>query len=195
MGKKKILLIEDNPDHADLIIDELDLEDYENEIILLKDGQTAIDSVQKIDIDNKEGIKSQIGLIVLDLNLPKVHGLDVLKFLKNNSNCSSIPVIIMSTSSDSETISKAYENGADNFMIKPISYEEFVNNIKLLRECWLMGDLSILMNNSVTMKDKETNLVYKYDKSLDATVKNAKKVADLTDKIAEEYTNRSKKIV
>ncbi len=132
MGSKKILLVEDDPDHAELIIDVLRTENVKKEIILLKDGLEALDYLQKIDIDGNDGIRSQIDLVILDLNLPRVSGMDVLKFLKKNSRYCSIPVVILSTSADHETIETAYKNGANSYITKPISYEGFVEKIKAL---------------------------------------------------------------
>jgi DNA-binding response OmpR family regulator len=132
LGSKKILLIEDDPDHAELIIDVLRTENVKKEIILLKDGLEALDYLQKIDIDGNGEIRSQIDLVILDLNLPKVKGMDVLKFLKNNSRYSSIPVVILSTSADHDTIETAYKNGVNSYITKPISYEGFVEKIRTL---------------------------------------------------------------
>ncbi|HDY68157.1 hypothetical protein LCGC14_1404380 [marine sediment metagenome] len=132
MGSKKILLIEDDPDHAELIIDVLRTENVKKEIILLKDGLEALDYLQKIDIDGNGEIRSQIDMVILDLNLPKVKGMDVLKFLKNDSRYSSIPVVILSTSADHDTIETAYKNGVNSYITKPISYEGFVEKIRTL---------------------------------------------------------------
>ena len=134
MEEKKILIVEDDPDHADLIINELKTGDIRKEIILKKNGQEVIDYFQETDIDSSDGKGLQIDLIVLDLNLPKIHGMEVLKFLKNNSMYSSIPVIIFSTSSDHKTIEKAYENGVNGYITKPVSYEDFVEKLKILKE-------------------------------------------------------------
>jgi DNA-binding response OmpR family regulator len=76
---------------------------------------------------------SQIDLIILDLNLPKINGMDVLKFIKNDSKYCSVPVVVLSTSSDQNTISEAYKNGANGYITKPMSYDEFVDKIKMLR--------------------------------------------------------------
>jgi DNA-binding response OmpR family regulator len=129
-----ILLIEDDPDHAELIIDVLKKENIKKEIVLLKDWEETMDYFQKSDLEGNYEICSQIDLIILDLNLPKVNGIDVLKFIKNNANFSSIPIIILSTSSDQETIDEAFKNGANGYIIKPDSYDAFVEKIKILKE-------------------------------------------------------------
>ncbi len=100
--------------------------------------QETDSSARTVQSDIKSGnIKhSQIDLIILDLNLPKINGVDVLKSLKGNSKYSSIPVVILSTSSDQNTISEAYKNGANGYITKPMSYGEFVDKIRLLRRYW-----------------------------------------------------------
>ncbi len=134
MEEKRILIVEDDPDHAELIIEGLNVEDIKKKVILMKDGQEVIDYFQESVVKWEGKIQSIISLIILDLNIPKVHGMEVLKFLKNNSMYSSIPVIIFSTSSDHKTIEKAYENGVNGYITKPIYYEDFVEKLKILKE-------------------------------------------------------------
>ena len=136
MEKKKIILVEDDPDHADLITEALVEGEIETEIILVQGGIDAIDYFQEVSIKWKEQIEYEIKLIILDLNLPKVSGMEILKFLKKNSKYSKIPVIILSTSSDQSTIDEAYKNGVSNYFVKPASYEEFVDKIKILKKCY-----------------------------------------------------------
>jgi DNA-binding response OmpR family regulator len=100
----------------------------------MKDGQEVIDYFQESVIKWDGEVQSIIKLIILELDLHKVCGMDVLKFLKNDSRYSSIPVIILSTNSDRETIKKAYENGAKGYITKPSSLNEFKENIKKLRK-------------------------------------------------------------
>ncbi len=142
MKESKIIIVEDDPDHAYMIIDAFEAEGVESEVVLMKDGVEAVDYFQKMDlssqvvqpdIESDSGSCYQVDLVILDLNLPKVNGIGILKFLKNDSRFSSIPVVILSTSSDQETISKAYEYGANRYIVKPISYDEFVEKIASLR--------------------------------------------------------------
>jgi len=130
MKEKKVLLIEDDPDHAGLIMDVLETENVQKEIILLNDGLEALNYFQEY---GENGAQIRINLVILDLNLPKVPGMEVLKFLKQNSKYNSIPVVILSTSSDDKTIEEAYKNGADNYIIKPILYEAFVERVSTLK--------------------------------------------------------------
>ncbi|MFQ5685248.1 MAG: response regulator [Candidatus Scalindua sp.] len=130
---KKILLIEGDPGHADLVIDILK-ERHKRDVVLKKDGEGAVDYIQKINSGGEEAIQSSIDMVILDLNIPKVDGMDILKFLKKNQKFSSIPVIIFSTSSDRKTIDEAYKNGANGYITKPISHENLIKKIKTLRE-------------------------------------------------------------
>ncbi|MGR3304175.1 MAG: response regulator [Candidatus Scalindua sp.] len=135
MEEKKIILIEDDPDHADLITEALGEENLEKDIILVRNGMEAIDYFQELSVNRNEQMENKIKLIILDLNLPKIDGMEVLKFIKKNSKYCSIPVVILSTSSDQETIDEAYKHGANGYFVKPASYEEFVEKIKILKKC------------------------------------------------------------
>lgn len=132
--KISILIGENNPDNAELIIAEVGLEDHRKEIILMKDGQEIIDYFQKTDLDCVNEIKPQLDLIILDHDLPIIRGTDILRFLKKNPRYSSIPVIIYSTSFDPEAISEAYKNGTDGFIIRPSSFKGYSENTKFLRK-------------------------------------------------------------
>jgi DNA-binding response OmpR family regulator len=129
MKEKKFLLIEDDPDHAELIADVLSEDNEEGiktDVILMKDGQEAIDFFQS-------KMQSQITLVILDLNLPKVDGMDVLKFIKKNSQHCFVPVIILSTSSNQKMIDEAYKNGANGYITKPSSYDDLVEMVQILK--------------------------------------------------------------
>ena len=135
MEEKKIVLVEDDPDHADLITEVLVEGDTETEIILVQDGMAAVDYFQELSIEWNGRIDCKIKLVILDLNLPKVCGMEVLKLLKKNSKYNKIPVVVLSTSSDQRTIDEAYKNGANGYFVKPSSYEEFVEKVKILKKC------------------------------------------------------------
>ena len=135
MEEKKIVLVEDDPDHADLITEVLVEGDTETEIILVQDGMAAVDYFQELGIEWNGRIDCKIKLVILDLNLPKVCGMEVLKLLKKNSKYNKIPVVVLSTSSDQRTIDEAYKNGANGYFVKPSSYEEFVEKVKILKKC------------------------------------------------------------
>jgi len=134
LNRRKILIIEDDPDHTELILDELNLEDDDREVIILKDGQEALDYFQKTRIKGNGKEQSIVNLIILDLNLPKICGMDILKIIKSNPRYRSIPTVILSTSSDQEIINQAFEEGANDYITKPISYDEYVEKIRILKK-------------------------------------------------------------
>jgi DNA-binding response OmpR family regulator len=101
----------------------------------VQDGMAAVDYFQEPSIEWNGRIGCKIKLVILDLNLPKVSGMEVLKLLKKNSKYNKIPVVVLSTSSDQRTINEAYKNGANGYFVKPSSYEEFVGKVKILKKC------------------------------------------------------------
>ena len=140
--RKNILIIEDDPDHAYLIINTLN----KYGLILMENGQEAMDYLLEADLsdceeykdrDGGKGRKSMVDLIILDINMSRKNGMFVLKLIKSDSRYCTVPVIVLSTSSDKDTIREAYKNGANGYITKPISYEGFVDKIKLLQKYWL----------------------------------------------------------
>ncbi len=149
MNRNKILLIEDNPDHSDLIINVLTGEenDYNGkEITLIEDGQDALDYFWKKDLlekpypsedYSKNDILPQFALILLDINLPRVNGMDVLKHIRKNPKYQNTPVTIMSTNYSNDTIEEAYRQGANGFLKKLVSYDKFVENLIILKNSFM----------------------------------------------------------
>jgi CheY-like chemotaxis protein len=129
--EKKILLVEDNPDHAELIVDALEPGDVKKEVTLLKDGQEVINYFQKVDIEGIDNeIKDQISLVILDLDIPKVDGMNVLKFIKGNSRYRSINVIILSTSFDDEPLQKRTKMVQTVLLQSPLLITNSLNRYK-----------------------------------------------------------------
>ncbi|MBC8550764.1 MAG: response regulator [Candidatus Brocadiales bacterium] len=140
----RILLIENNQDHADLIINALNQEEGngDKEILLIKDGQDAIDYFHKNDLhenvcqaefnsDDQEYFQTE--LILLDINLPKVNGMDVLKYIRKIPGYSATPVVILSTDSRKDTVEEAFRHGANNFLEKLVSYDKLVEKLKRVK--------------------------------------------------------------
>ncbi len=145
MVKNVTLLIEDDPDHADLIISALNDKETDNgdkDVILIRDGQDAIDYFHKNDFpentcqaefisDDQEHF--QVERILLDINLPKVNGMDILKCIRQKPGYYATPVTILSTNANKDTIEEAYMQGADSFVEKLVSYEELVEKLKYMK--------------------------------------------------------------
>lgn len=109
-------------------------EKHKGRVVLKKDGEAAIDYIQEINSGGEDVIRSSIDLVILDLNIPKVDGMDILKFLKKNSKLCSIPVVVFSINSDQKTIDDAHNNGAVSYITKPVFYENFIEKLETLKK-------------------------------------------------------------
>ena len=131
-----ILLVEDNEDHAELTLRALRSNNLINEVYVVKDGEEALDFVYHRGkyADVKEFPLP--GLILLDISLPKVSGLEVLETLKGDPQLKVIPVIMLTTSEREEEIARSYAGGANSYVTKPVDFEEFVKKITEIKLYW-----------------------------------------------------------
>lgn len=116
-----ILLIEDNPIDLDLTLRAFASRKITNKIEIARDGEEALAFLPRWD---KGDLKPSV--ILLDLNLPKINGLEVLKILKDHPEYKTIPVVILTTSSQSSDMKTAYLLGVNSYIIKPVSFEKFM---------------------------------------------------------------------
>ena len=132
----KILLIEDNPD--DIAICQRALKEAKiiNKLWIVRDGQEAIDFVTRQGQYKDPATSPRPGLILLDLNLPKVNGLDVLKVVKEDPQLKKIPTIILTVSQREEDIVKGYDRGCNSFIQKPVDFNKFVQVVKEISLYW-----------------------------------------------------------
>jgi CheY-like chemotaxis protein len=126
-----ILLVEDDPGHARLVEKNLRRSSITNNIILLTDGQQAIDYLFN-DGDSKHGPINEPMLVLLDLNLPVLDGYQVLQRIKNDERTKHIPVVVLTTTDDSREIERCYELGCNIYITKPVEYEQFSEAIRKL---------------------------------------------------------------
>jgi two-component system, response regulator len=134
----EILLVEDNGDDAELTLIALKKNKLVNNIMVLRDGQEALDFIfAKGEYANR--INSSFpNVIFLDLNLPKVGGLDVLKILKADEKTKMIPIVVMTSSQQDKDIVESYKLGANSYITKPIDFENFMDTISNLGYYWLV---------------------------------------------------------
>jgi chemotaxis family two-component system response regulator Rcp1 len=130
----EILLVEDNPGDARLCEEALKESKILNNLHIAKDGQEALDFLFKT--NGFESV-SRPDLIILDLNLPKINGKDVLKKIKEDSSTKKIPVVILTSSKAEEDIVKTYELHANSYITKPLDFEQFVEIVKEINQFWL----------------------------------------------------------
>lgn len=134
----EIVIIEDNPDDAELMVRALKKNNLVNSLVVLEDGEHALEYIFcKGRYINKDSMYSP-KVIFLDLKLPKVDGLDVLKQLKSNEETKKIPVVIVTSSKEDPDISKAYALGANSYVVKPVNFDNFVETVNQLGLYWLL---------------------------------------------------------
>ncbi|MBI1822544.1 MAG: response regulator [Nitrospirae bacterium] len=129
----EILLVEDNPDHAELTLRALKDENFPCRIQWLKNGQEALDYLLFIE---KNKMSQLPHFILLDIKLPKLNGLEVLKKVKENDNLKNVPIIMLTTSDRSEEIIGCYQLGVNSFIVKPVKFEEFYEKVRSIKEYW-----------------------------------------------------------
>jgi two-component system response regulator len=133
-----ILLAEDNPDHAELTKKALQRANLANEIFHVKDGEEALQFLfnEGPYAGRKDGVKP--ALIILDLRMPKVDGLGVLRRIKQDPDLKSIPTVMLTTIEDKEEMNEAYALGANSYVTKPVQFTEFAEKVKLVGLYWLL---------------------------------------------------------
>lgn len=127
----KIIMIEDDEGHAHLIERNIRRSGVNNEIIAFPNGTEAINYLFGPD-GAATAHKGSALLILLDLNLPDMTGIDILKRVKDNANIKSTPVVVLTTTDDAEEIKRCYELGCNVYITKPVNYENFANAIRQL---------------------------------------------------------------
>ncbi len=129
----RVLIVDDNPDDVELTRIAFEEAGVVLDLDITEDGSDALDYLWKVE---PKGTNPRPDLILLDLNLPKVDGRDVLKVVKEEEALALIPIIVLSTSTDSEDIRYAYRHHAASFIVKPIVFEHFVETMKALADFW-----------------------------------------------------------
>jgi two-component system response regulator len=134
----EILLVEDNPDDARLTIRALTKQNLANNLVHLHDGAEALDFIySKGEYENREH-KSYPKVILLDLKMPRVDGIELLRQLKGDENTRSIPVVILTSSNEDPDIKTCYELGANSYIVKPVDFQEFTRAVSELGLYWML---------------------------------------------------------
>lgn len=132
-----ILLVEDDLAHAEIV--RRNLKDFRvaNEIVHIEDGQAALDYLTHKGAYADPQASPRPHLILLDLRLPKVDGLEVLRRIKEDEDLKSIPTVVLTTSNTESDMTKAYENGAGSYLVKPVDFEKFAKLMDAFGFYWL----------------------------------------------------------
>lgn len=132
-----IMLVEDNADHAELVIRTLENHRIANRIKHFTDGQTALDYLLRRNGYTDPDASPRPHIILLDLRLPRVDGLEVLRSIKQEEELKGIPVIILTTSEAEKDVARAYDNHANSYLVKPVGFEDFSKLMDDLGFYWL----------------------------------------------------------
>jgi two-component system response regulator len=138
MKSKTILLVEDNPSDVGLTQRALEKSHVANKLVTVEDGQEALDYLIGGDPLTGPEMNELPALILLDLKLPKVDGLQVLRQIRANERTHRLPVVILTTSSEEQDIAQSYDLGANSFIRKPVDFTQFVQAIQNLGLYWLV---------------------------------------------------------
>ena len=140
-----ILLVEDNTSHAELVIENLRDHRIANRISHVTSGKAALDYLFRKNEYSLPESSPKPHLILLDLRLPMIDGLEVLKNIKEDSGLHSIPVVVLSSSAADMDIKKAYELNANSYLVKPIDFNDFTAMLESLGFYWLAWNKNDLM--------------------------------------------------
>jgi CheY-like chemotaxis protein len=133
-----ILLVEDNQDDLDLALHALRRENLANKILVVRDGEEALDFLFCRGKFGGRSVDQAPKLVLLDLKLPKVDGMEVLKQSKSDPRLKSIPVVIMTSSKEERDLVASYNLGANSYIQKPVDFEKFRNTVKTVGLYWLV---------------------------------------------------------
>lgn len=134
----EILLVEDNPNDVELTLHALKENNLSNHIEVVRDGAEALDFIFCQGVYSQRSIDQPPKVILLDLKLPKVDGLEVLRRIKAESHCRMIPVVVLTSSREERDIVESYKLGVNSYIVKPVDFEQFTEAVRGLGLYWLL---------------------------------------------------------
>jgi two-component system, response regulator len=138
LNEVEILLVEDNIHDAELTLRALKKNNLANRVFHAKDGQVALEFIFATGAFNDRIIENMPKVIMLDLKLPKINGIEVLERIKADERTKNIPVVVLSSSREDSDLQKCYELGVNSYIVKPVEFEKFVKSVIDLGFYWLL---------------------------------------------------------
>jgi two-component system response regulator len=138
MKNSRILLVEDNPDHQELTLMTLAENNVLNEVVVASDGIEALEYMFGTGRHSGRDARDVPALVLLDLKLPKLGGIEVLRQIRDDARTRHVPVVILTSSSEEEDIVASLENGANSYVRKPVDFGRFVEQVQRLQVYWLL---------------------------------------------------------
>jgi two-component system response regulator len=134
----EILLVEDNPNDVKLTLHAFKSANLANTIHVARDGVEALDFVFGTDAGADNPVLKRPRVILLDLKLPKIDGLEVLKRIKGDPRTCGIPVVVLTSSSEERDVMRTYDVGANSYIVKPVDFEQFTESVRDIGKYWLV---------------------------------------------------------
>ena len=134
----EILLVEDNPDDVELTLRALKKQNISNRIEVVRDGAEALDFIFCTGQYEHRSMENAPKLVLLDLKLPRVDGLEVLEKMKTDPRTKAIPVVVLTSSREERDIVESYKLGVNSYITKPVDFEQFSESVRQLGLYWLL---------------------------------------------------------
>lgn len=138
INEVEILLVEDNPHDAELTLRALKKRNLANKIFHVKDGAEALDFIFGTGAYSHRNIEKGLKVILLDLKLPKVDGLEVLRKIKADERTRSNPVVVLTSSKEERDVVESYKLGVNSYMVKPVDFDKFIQSVTELGMYWMV---------------------------------------------------------
>jgi CheY-like chemotaxis protein len=147
-----ILLVDDSPDDTDLALIALRKENLANGIVIVRDGEEALDFLFCSGAFKDRSFDHPPKLVLLDLKLPKIDGMQVLKEIRSDPRTKSIPVVILTSSKEEQDIAMGYSLGVNSYVQKPVDFEQFRSAVKTLGLYWMVVNQPPIARDSGNFK-------------------------------------------
>jgi two-component system response regulator len=134
----EILLVEDNPDDVELTLHAFQKHNLANHVHVVRDGAEALDFLFCTGAYKDRRIENSPSLVLLDLKLPKVDGLEVLRRMKEDPRTQMIPVVVLTSSREDRDIMESYQLGVNSYIVKPVNFEQFTEAVRQIKLYWLL---------------------------------------------------------
>jgi two-component system response regulator len=134
----EILLVEDNPDDVELTLHALRKHNVTNRIHVARDGAEALDFIFGKGPHAGRGLRESLKVVLLDLKLPKVDGLEVLRQIKSDPEAQRIPVVVLTSSREERDVVRSYQLGVNSYIVKPVDFSQFAEAVRQLGLYWII---------------------------------------------------------
>lgn len=142
MIEQTILLVEDNPTDEELTLRALKKSNIMNKVVVVRDGREALDYIFAIGRYAGRGATEEPQIVLLDLNLPKIGGIDVLRAVRTDEKTKLLPVVILTSSKEEKDLIAGYSSGANGYVVKPVDFTQFSEAVRQLGLFWLLVNQS-----------------------------------------------------